>query len=345
MSKDRRLGRGLAALLGGTVPRQAAEEAQREAPESQPDAVVPEPVATEPTPFASEPVTPVAVEPKGDGSMVLLDAALIDENPYQPRQVFNEEEIASLAESLEEHDMLQPIMVRPVGDRYQLISGDRRLRAARKAGWDKVPARVREVDDRMTAELAIVENLQRTDLNPIEKALSFERYIREHDCKSEELAKRLKINRSTVANLLRLLELPDVVKLDVQRGDLSAGHARALLSLGEPQQMVTFAEQIRSQGWSVRETERRVRDAVADSELKNVLPFTQEKGEPVKSQSNHIKSMEKKLKFALGTKVDIRVGAKNKGKIIVHFSNNDEFERLQAFLTENIETESTRKAG
>ena len=128
--------------------------------------------------------------------------------------------------------MLQPVLVRRIGSRYQLISGERRLRAARRAGWKKIPARIREADDRLVAELAIVENLQRKDLNAIEKALSFQRYLDEHDCTQEDLGKRLKIDRSTIANLLRLLELPQEVQRAVQQGDITQGHARALLAAG-----------------------------------------------------------------------------------------------------------------
>ena len=125
--------------------------------------------------------------------MLMLGVDDIDDNPFQPRRDFSESEIVSLAESLKEHDMLQPVLVRRVGPRWQLISGERRLRAAKRAGWKQVPARVRQADDRLVAELAIVENLQRKDLNPIEKALSFRRYLDEHSSTQEDLSNRLKI--------------------------------------------------------------------------------------------------------------------------------------------------------
>ncbi len=169
-------------------------------------------------------------EPAGE---MLIDVDQIDENPFQPRREFGEAEIASLAESLKQHDMLQPVLVRRHGDRWQLISGERRLRAAVRAGWTSIPARQREADDRLVAELAIVENLQRKDLNPIEKALSFQRYLEEHHCTQEDLGNRLKIDRSTIANLLRLLELPEPVQAALGSGKISAGHARALLPLGD----------------------------------------------------------------------------------------------------------------
>ncbi|GAH07687.1 unnamed protein product, partial [marine sediment metagenome] len=202
--------------------------------------------------------------------LMLLAVDEIQDNPFQPRREFGEAELASLAESLKEHDMLQPILVRRVDERWQLISGERRLRAAVRAGWSQVPARVREADDRLVAELAIVENLQRKDLNPIEKALSFQRYIEQHGCTQEELGQRLKINRSTIANLVRLLELPDSVQEALRRGSITAGHARALLPLGEDRAQIEFCDRIRGEGINVRETERLVQQQIA-----------QEDGEPL----------------------------------------------------------------
>ncbi len=195
--QDRRLGKGLAALLGS--PMDEVVEAQG------------------------------AV---GQDVLLHINVYDIEDNPFQPRRDFSESEIASLSESLKEHEMLQPVLVRRVAGRYQLISGERRLRAAIQAGWDTVPARLREADDRLVAELAIVENLQRKDLNAIEKALSFKRYLEQHQCTQEDLAGRLKIDRSTIANLVRLLELPQEILTEVQQGRVTAGHARGALALG-----------------------------------------------------------------------------------------------------------------
>ena len=195
-----------------------------------------------------------------------LDVSQIDANPFQPRRQFHDDEIASLAESLKTHQQLQPILVRRVGSRYQLISGERRLRATIHAGLSTIRAEIREADDRLVAELAIIENLQRKDLNAIEKAMSFKRYIQEHACTQEELANRLKIDRSTVANFMRLLELPQSILDSVQKDELSASHAKAILSLGTEEQQLEYARLIRLEGWSVRETERRVADQVAREE-------------------------------------------------------------------------------
>ncbi len=141
-----------------------------------------------------------------------------------------------------------------MGDRFQLISGERRLRAAIQAGMKTIRAEIRQADDRLVAELAIIENLQRKDLNPKRKALSFKRYVTEHRCTQDDLAKRLKIDRSTIANMMRLLELPDPIQSAIQRDEISAGHARSLLPLGNEKEQLEFAKRAKEEGWSVRET-------------------------------------------------------------------------------------------
>jgi ParB family chromosome partitioning protein len=256
-----------------------------------------------------------------------LNVYEIDDNPFQPRRDFSEPEIASLAESLREHDMLQPILVRRVGERFQLISGERRLRAAIRAGWSTVPARLREADDRLVAELAIVENLQRKDLNPVEKALSFKRYLDEHHCTQDDLAQRLKIDRSTIANLLRLLELPQPLLEAIRKGEVSAGHARALLPLGDERQQLAFAERIKGEGLSVREVERQVGEKVAELEGE-IVPFPGGQPRSPRSKSDQVASLEQQLRRVLGTKVEIRRTARGRGRIVIHFSGHEEFERL-----------------
>ena len=320
MNKDRRLGRGLAALLG-TGNEEAMEAGHHE------------PHAGE-TPQAEHVAEHSVQQNDGHNGIVLLNVYEIDDNPFQPRRDFGEAEIASLAESLKDHDMLQPLLVRHIGDRYQLISGERRLRAAIKAGWEMVPARVREADDRLVAELAIVENLQRKDLNAIEKALSFKRYLDEHHCTQEELAQRLKIDRSTIANLMRLLELPEPVVDSVRRGSLTAGHARALLPLGDEHLQNDFARKLGEEQWSVRETERQVQERIheEDSEPLQVV------GSPPKAKrtkNEQLASLEQELRVALGTRVDLRQSAKGRGKIVIQFNNHEEFERLRQLLTDS----------
>ena len=236
--------------------------------------------------------------------------------------------IASLAESLKEHDLLQPVLVRRVGKIYQLISGERRLRAARLAGWRKIPARLREADDRLVAELAIVENWHRKDLNPIEKALSFKRYLDEHDCRQEDLGQRLKLNRSTIANLLRLLELPAEVQRALQQGAITQGHARALLPLGDRREQIQYCKRIGTEGLSVRAIERMVSEKTrVDDDGPTIKKPTAKQ-----NRNAQIASMEKELQRSLGTKVEIKSASAGRGKFVVHFKNHKEFERLQAFL-------------
>ncbi len=210
----------------------------------------------------------------------------------------------------------------------------------------RIRAEIREADDRLVAELAIVENLQRKDLNPVEKALSFKRYLSQHKCTQEDLAKRLKIDRSTIANLMRLLELPEKILDAIQKDELSAGHARALLPLGEESQQLQFAKMIVQETWSVRETERRVAASLAsedatDDGLEGPATLRLAK----RTKSDQIVSLEKELKLALGTKVEIKQSSKGRGKIVISFGNEPEFERIRDALCATSGTQSLRVVG
>ena len=330
MTKERRLGRGLAALLGTPLDTPLEDR------EAEPAAAMPEPESS--VPAIDLIATELQDEPSegnsGTSDVLHLNVYEIDDNPFQPRREFNESEIGSLAESLKEHDMLQPVLVRQIGERFQLISGERRLRAAIRAGWSTVPARIRPADDRLVAELAIVENLQRKDLNPIEKALSFKRYLQEHECKQDDLARRLKIDRSTIANLMRLLELPTPVLDAVRSGEISAGHARAMLPLGDEAEQIQFCGRIREAGLSVRETERQVQARIAEIEpVPETVSFSPDKRAAKRTQSDQIAALEQELKMALGTRVDIRQSSRGRGKMVIHFANHAEFERIRSLLT------------
>jgi len=261
-----------------------------------------------------------------------IDTGMIDPNPFQPRRQFSESELDSLAESIKEHQQLQPILVRRMGERYQLISGERRLRATIRAGLTSIRAEVREADDRLVAELAIIENLQRKDLNAIEKAMSFKRYLTEHRCTQDDLAKRLKIDRSTIANMMRLLELPDVITDAVQREEITAGHAKALLSLGSTKEQIATMRQIRDEGWSVRETEARVAEVVAEAAASED-GFLKAIPRRKPSKSDQLTSLERDLKLHLGTRVDISQSSRGRGKITIQFTSIEEFERIRHLLT------------
>ncbi|MGI9473566.1 MAG: ParB/RepB/Spo0J family partition protein [Rubripirellula sp.] len=312
-TKDRRLGKGLAALLG--------------------------------TPL-DEDGNPIEGEAASGIETLELSVDEIENNPFQPRREFNHDEIASLAESIKNHQQLQPILVRVVEGRYQLISGERRLRATAHAGLSRIRAEVREADDRLVAELAIIENLQRKDLNPIEKALSFKRYIQEHKCKQDDLARRLSIDRSTIANLMRLLELPQQILDWLTAGEVSAGHARALLPIGDEEIQIRTAGKIMEERWSVRATESYVSGLLKSEEDnetgKKVVNATRQKRREI---SPHIEAMQQEMRMIFGTKVEIKSSARGRGKITIHFTDADEFERLREVLSETAPRPQLKIAG
>jgi ParB family chromosome partitioning protein len=317
MNQPRRLGRGLEALLGRPLP--AGES---------PDVVHPPQENT---------AAPTATADSGPLQVHVYD---IENNPFQPRKEFDSTAIDELSESLEQHGMIQPLVVRRHGERYQLISGERRLRAAIKAGWQTVPVQVREADDRQMSEVAIVENLQRKDLNPLEKAQSFRQYLQRYGCTQDELAGRLCIDRSTIANLIRLLELPEPIQAAIHSGSLTQGHARALLPLGDEREQMAFCQRIQDEGLSVRATEELVQLAIHDSDE---APLTVVGGEsPRKAKpksrrsSDQVAALEQELRLALGTKVEIKQRAGGRGQIVVHFSSVDEFERLREMFVDDV---------
>ena len=309
MTKERRLGRGLEALLGRPLASGGDfADASRD---------------------LSEP----AVPPRE--GLVHIHVYEIENNPFQPRRDFDEAAIAELSESLDKHGMIQPLVVRRNGTRYQLIAGERRLRAAIKAGWQQVPAQVREADDRQMSEVAIVENLQRKDLNPLEKAASFQQYLQRYGCTQEELAGRLNIDRSTIANLIRLLELPEAIQQSIRSGALSQGHARALLPLGDEREQLAFCKRIQTEALSVRATEELVQQAIhhADHEPLTVIGVDTHRAKPSQRAGQQSAALEQELRTALGTKVDIKQKANGRGQIVLHFASLEEFERLRQHLS------------
>jgi ParB family chromosome partitioning protein len=313
VSKERRLGRGLEALLG-----RAWDDSETPA-----------------APTNSLDATADGRTSRDEHGQLWLNCDAITRNPYQPRQTFDEADIADLADSIRTHGILQPLVVRRSGEDFELIAGERRLRAAQAADWRQVPVQIREVDDRQMAELAIVENVQRKDLNAIEKAESFQRYIGEYQCTQEELAGRIQVDRSTVANLIRLLELPAEVKQMVQQGDISQGHARALLPLGDEQEQIEFAKQIKKQGLSVRATEQGVQDRIhaLDGDQLRIVDVDGNSRPVPRPRNEQVAALEQELRTSLGTKVDLSQNAKGRGKITIQFKSHEEFARLRQILT------------
>ncbi len=322
MTNQRRLGRGLEALLGRPIDSPAEQDHCESNPQPPSDAA-------------------------DNGGLINLSVYDVDANAFQPRQEFDEAELDSLAESIKEHGLLQPIIVRRSGERFELISGERRLRAAIKAGWSTVPAQIREADDRQVAEMAIVENLQRKDLGPLEKAASFQAYLSRYGCTQEELSNRIQVERSTVANLIRLLELPTEVQQSLRKGYISQGHARALLPLGEEREQVEVCDRVIRERISVRDTEELVQKSIiqADQEPLAVVGDSSATPAEPRPRSQHLMSLEQQLRSSLGTKVDIRTAGKGRGKIVIHFTSNDEFERLRQLIAGDSEAHHHSEAG
>lgn len=327
MSNGRKSGRGLQALLGledeemPAVPVHGASPALMTLHGAAPTSAPP---TTQPL---ASPQTPPSPRMNEEAVFAPIDVTLIDPNPFQPRREFPAAEIRELADSIRAHGMIQPVTVRAEGERYQLIAGERRFRAAQMAGLERLPARVLEVTDQQVFEIALIENLQRVDLNAIEKAQAFERYIGQFNVTHEKLAGQLGIDRSTVTNLLRLLELPDPVRKAVESGAISAGHARALLSLDDSVAQLELCRQIIHDGLSVRDIERmvreqRTRDAAAGKSA----------GKAPVPRSAHVAALENTLRQTLGTKVDIQQKAKDRGTIVIHFGSTEEFERVVQHL-------------
>jgi ParB family chromosome partitioning protein len=251
-----------------------------------------------------------------------IDIDRIASNPNQPRLSLNKQRMDELVLSIRKNGVLQPVLVRPFANEYQLIAGERRLSAAQRAGLLKIPALVRDVPDEGLLELALVENIQREPLNPIEEAQAYQHLMEATNATQEQIAERLGKDRSTIANSIRLLKLPEDVGLMVFEGTLSPGHARALLaSNARPSEMARIAKIIIEKGWSVRDAER-----WAKNRAKPPLP--------PKIQDPNVSAAADRLQLSLGTKVEIKKKSKNAGEIRIHYYSQEELMRLYAILTE-----------
>lgn len=279
--KPRRLGRGLEALLASRQTEPAPEERS---------------------------------------ALRTLPLAQIRPNPYQPRQEFRPEDLADLEASLRATGLLQPVTVREAGSGFELIAGERRLRAAERLGWSEIPAMVKAVDDQTLLTLALVENLQRADLNALEEAEGYQRLVDEFGLTQQQVADLVGRDRTTVTSTLRLLNLPASVRRLIQDRVLTAGHGRALLALGNEREMAELARDAMDHEWSVRETERRVR-ALVERPPKPESAAGDTRPAEVRRTEDH-------LRRHFGTDVDIRLKGQSKGEIRIAFYSSDDFERL-----------------
>ena len=261
-----------------------------------------------------------------------ISVDLIERNPFQPRQDFDQSSLNELVDSIRTHGVLQPLLVRAVGDSYQLVAGERRLISAKKAGLNQVPCRVLSLSDQQVSEVALEENLKRQDLNVLEKAIAFQDYLKRFGCTIEDLARRLSFERSTVSNMLRLLELPESVKADLRADKITAGHARALLALKNEEARVELSQRVQKESLSVRKTEEAVKELLAPKDA-DIVPFVspeEKSGKGEGSHTTHVADLQNQLRDWLGTNVEIKLSgkAKDKGKIIIDFASNDDFERI-----------------
>ncbi len=246
----------------------------------------------------------------------------IDHNPFQTRSNLNEEQLAELAASISANGVVQPILVRPLaGGRFQLIAGERRWRASQMAGKTTVPAILRQVSDEQAMEITIVENLQRADLNPMEQARAFERLSREFHMTQEQMAHRTGKDRASVANFLRLLKLPSAVQARVESGELTFGHARALLALQEPEEMERAAQRVADYSLSVRQTESLVQELIDPSRKAKKGP------KPQKPVDANVRDAQERLQRALGLKVTIE-DHNGRGKVVIEYARLEDFDAL-----------------
>jgi ParB family transcriptional regulator, chromosome partitioning protein len=270
-------------------------------------------------------------EAAAPGKLAQVPVAEIQENPYQPRKTFDDDELAALRESIRTHGVLQPLVVRQVGERFQLIAGERRLRAARAAGMDAVPVTVVDFNDQQILEAALVENIQRSDLNPIEKAHGFKEYLTRYHMTHDQLAGRLGLGRPTITNLVALLDLPPELQDAVRVGQLSTGHAKVLKGIADPARQVAVGKEVIARGLSVHATEAYVKQMLTDAKTEE--PSNGDgRGREAPQKTAHVQGIEDELRQKFGTKVEIRVKGKDKGQFVLTFENNDDFERVLGVL-------------
>lgn len=263
-----------------------------------------------------------AIAPAMEDGKVAIER--IQYNPFQPRKTFDPDELSSLGASIRNHGILQPLVVRAVGEQFQLIAGERRLRAAQAAGLTEVPVRIVDFNDQQTLEAALVENIQRSDLNAIEKAQGFKDYLERFQMTQERLAGRIGLDRTTISNLVNLLELPAEVQEAVRLGQITLGHAKVLKGLSDSDRQTTLCKEIIARGYSVRATEELIKAEKAEKATPS--------GRAAPAKTSHVQALEDELRQKLTTRVEIKLREKDKGQIVLRFESNDDFERILEVL-------------
>jgi len=273
--------------------------------------------------------TAVPIEPADKVNVVLnIPVDHIRANPHQPRKDFKQEALEELADSIKKHGLIQPITVRYLGEkRFELISGERRLRASKLADLDEIPSYIREVNDEQMIAFALIENIQREELNPLEIAMGYQRLMEECSYTQGEVAERVGKNRTTVTNMLRLLQLPDFIQAALRDEKISTGHARSLINLNKESDQRDLLKKILSKNLSVRQTEDLVRSLDKKNEQKKTPTVKNER-------SPFVDSIEKRLRNNLSTKVNIKQKGKG-GEIRIEYYSNDDLERLLQILDED----------
>lgn len=268
---------------------------------------------------------PVTQDPEIRSALREVPIETVRTNNLNPRKHFNEDELQDLAKSISEKGILQPVVVRPTGDgaTFQIVAGERRWRAAQRAGLHTIPVLVRELSDKEVLEIAIIENVQRADLNPVEEAMGYQQLIDSFDYTQQQLAESIGKSRSHIANTLRLMTLPPAVLERLQKGDLTAGHARALIATDDP---VGLSQKIVALGLSVRQAEALARNK---SQATGSAPTQPDK-------NSDLRSVEKAISEALGLRVSVQSSDGEKGKLIISFKTLDQFEELCSKLGANL---------
>ncbi|MGA0173748.1 MAG: ParB/RepB/Spo0J family partition protein [Phycisphaerales bacterium] len=257
--------------------------------------------------------------------IVFLQPSAVARNPHQPRERFTDEAMKTLIESIREHGLMQPIVVRPAAGGFELVAGERRLRAAKALGLERVPAVVKKLDNRQSAEWALIENLQREDLNPLERARGIDRLIREFSLSHQQAAERVGLERASVSNLLRLLDLDPGTASLIARGDLGQGHAKVLLSVVDVGLRTSLAQSVIDRQWSVRRLEAEVRRLVAPASLPPASAMPRGK----QRSRTQLDDLERRLSEHLGTRVQILVGRqKGRGRLVIDFHGLEHFDGL-----------------